>query len=174
MNNNYLIVVDMQKDFIDQALGTKEAVSIVDNVVNLVKDFAGEVIFTRDTHKENYMDTFEGKNLPVPHCIFNTEGWEICDELKPYVKRVIDKPTFGSVDLMEVLKKENKVNPISSITLVGLCTDICVISNTLLIKAALPEVEIIVDASCCAGVSVESHKNALNAMKMCHIKIINE
>lgn len=158
MNNNYLIVVDMQKDFIDQALGTKEAVSIVDNVVNLVKDFDGEVIFTRDTHKENYMDTFEGKNLPVPHCIFNTEGWEICDELKPYVKRVIDKPTFGSVDLMEVLKKENKVNPISSITLVGLCTDICVISNTLLIKAALPEVEIIVDASCCAGVSVESHK----------------
>lgn len=174
MNNNYLIVVDMQKDFIDQALGTKEAVSIVDNVVNLVKDFDGEVIFTRDTHKENYMDTFEGKNLPVPHCIFNTEGWEICDELKPYVKRVIDKPTFGSIDLMEVLKKENKVNPISSITLVGLCTDICVISNTLLIKAALPEVEIIVDASCCAGVSVESHKNALNAMKMCHIKIINE
>lgn len=174
MNNNYLIVVDMQKDFIDQALGTKEAVSIVDNVVNLVKDFDGEVIFTRDTHKENYMDTFEGKNLPVPHCIFNTEGWEICDELKPYVKRVIDKPTFGSVDLMEVLKKENKVNPISSITLVGLCTDICVISNTLLIKAALPEVEIIVDASCCAGVSVESHKNALNAIKMCHIKIINE
>lgn len=174
MNNNYLIVVDMQKDFIDQALGTKEAVSIVDNVVDLVKDFDGEVIFTRDTHKENYMDTFEGKNLPVPHCIFNTEGWEICDELKPYVKRVIDKPTFGSVDLMEVLKKENKVNPISSITLVGLCTDICVISNTLLIKAALPEVEIIVDASCCAGVSVESHKNALNAMKMCHIKIINE
>lgn len=174
MNNNYLIVVDMQKDFIDQALGTKEAVSIVDNVVNLVKDFDGEVIFTRDTHKENYMDTFEGKNLPVPHCIFNTEGWEICDELKPYVKRVIDKPTFGSVDLMEVLKKENKINPISSITLVGLCTDICVISNTLLIKAALPEVEIIVDASCCAGVSVESHKNALNAMKMCHIKIINE
>ncbi len=174
MNNNYLIVVDMQKDFIDQALGTKEAVSIVDNVVNLVKDFDGEVIFTRDTHKDNYMDTFEGKNLPVPHCIFNTEGWEICDELKPYVKRVIDKPTFGSVDLMEVLKKENKVNPISSITLVGLCTDICVISNTLLIKAALPEVEIIVDASCCAGVSVESHKNALNAMKMCHIKIINE
>lgn len=174
MNNNYLIVVDMQKDFIDQALGTKEAVSIVDNVVNLVKDFDGEVIFTRDTHKDNYMDTFEGKNLPVPHCIFNTEGWEICDELKPYVKRVIDKPTFGSVDLMEVLKKENKINPISSITLVGLCTDICVISNTLLIKAALPEVEIIVDASCCAGVSVESHKNALNAMKMCHIKIINE
>lgn len=174
MNNNYLIVVDMQKDFIDQALGTKEAVSIVDNVVDLVKNFDGEVIFTRDTHKENYMDTFEGKNLPVPHCIFNTEGWEICDELKPYVKRVIDKPTFGSVDLMEVLKKENKVNPISSITLVGLCTDICVISNTLLIKAALPEVEIIVDASCCAGVSVESHKNALNAMEMCHIKIINE
>lgn len=171
---NILIVVDMQNDFIDGSLGSKEAVNIVPFVKEKIEKFDGMVIFTRDTHNENYLETQEGKNLPVKHCIKDTYGWQICDSLKKYCEDVIDKPTFGSETLGAVLKGLDKECDIKSITLVGLCTDICVISNAMLIKAFLPEVEIIVDASCCAGVTPESHKIALEAMKMCQIKIENE
>lgn len=164
-----LVVVDMQNDFIDGAFGTKEAVAIVPNVAEKIKNFDGKIVFTRDTHEENYMDTQEGKNLPVPHCIWGTEGWKIREELEELrTEEAIDKPTFGSTKLGELLKHEKDVE---SITLIGLCTDICVISNALLLKAYLPEVPIIVDASCCAGVTPESHKNALEAMKVCQIHI---
>lgn len=172
---NILIVVDMQNDFIDGALGTKEAVGIVEKVAEKIRAFSGRVIFTRDTHEENYMETQEGSKLPVPHCIRGTQGWEICDTLLPLVAEApVDKPTFGSAALGEMLLEANKADPIESITLIGLCTDICVISNAMLIKAFLPEVPLTVDAACCAGVTVESHKNALAAMKMCQITVENE
>lgn len=168
-----LIVVDMQNDFIDGALGTKEAVEIVPRVVEKVKDFPGKILFTRDTHEENYLDTQEGQRLPVLHCIRGTAGWEICPELEALRREnAVDKPTFGSVELGEKLRKMQKEEPIGCITLVGLCTDICVISNAMLAKAFLPEVRICVDASCCAGVTPESHETALRAMKMCHIDVI--
>ena len=169
-----LIVVDMQNDFIDGALGTPEAVAILPNVKSKIESFDGKVIFTRDTHGENYLNTAEGKNLPVPHCIKDTAGWQIATPLLPYTKDtlVIDKPTFGSLALTEILTKENKTNPIGEITLIGLCTDICVISNAMLIKAALPEVPLAVDASCCAGVSPESHERALAAMQVCQIEVV--
>lgn len=170
---NILVVVDMQNDFIDGALGTSEAQAILPNVEGLVKNFNGKIYFTRDTHSENYMQTQEGKNLPVPHCIKNTNGWEIAPSLKPYAKNIIDKPTFGSINLASELARENEREKIESITLVGLCTDICVISNAMLIKASLLECKVIVDASCCAGVTPQSHKNALEAMKMCQIMVIN-
>ena len=170
-----LMVIDMQNDFIDGALGTPEAVKIVPYVEEKIKSFNGKVFFTRDTHFENYMKTQEGKNLPVPHCIKETDGWQIRTELDSLRKtEPIDKVTFGSQDLPKLLLKENSADPISSITFVGLCTDICVISNALLTKAFLPEVEIIVDAKCTAGVTPKSHQNALDAMKMCQIKIVNE
>ena len=170
-----LIVVDMQNDFIDGALGTEEAVKIVPLVKNKIENFNGKVLFTRDTHFENYMQTQEGTNLPVPHCIKGTNGWEIRPELDALrVTEPIDKLTFGSSELGSILTEENQKNPIKSITFIGLCTDICVISNAMIAKAFLPEVPIIVDAKCCAGVTVQSHKNALNAMKMCQIKVENE
>lgn len=166
-----LVVVDMQNDFITGALGTKEAESIVSRVKDKIEAFDGKVIFTRDTHFENYMLTQEGKNLPVSHCIKNTWGWEICNELKDLAKTVIDKPTFGSTKLQKMLAEENEKESIEEVELVGLCTDICVISNAMLLKASLLEAKISVDSQCCAGVSVESHENALNAMKMCQITI---
>lgn len=166
----YLIVVDMQVDFINGALGSDLAVAIVPNVVEKVKSFDGKVIFTRDTHFKDYMNTQEGKNLPVPHCIKDTDGWQICDELKPYADVIIDKLTFGSIELPDFIKSFDE--PIEKIELCGLCTDICVISNTVVLKAAFPEVPIAVDSSCCAGVTVESHNNALNAMKVIQIEII--
>ncbi|MBQ8840950.1 MAG: cysteine hydrolase [Clostridia bacterium] len=169
-----LIVVDMQNDFIDGALGTPEAVLIVPAVENVILSHNGRVIFTKDTHSPNYLTTQEGKNLPVEHCIKGTRGWEICPALEKYAKEVIEKPTFGSVALSEQLKKENEASPIGKITLVGLCTDICVISNALLLKATFPEIEISVISNACAGVTPESHKNALEAMKMCQIKVANE
>ena len=165
----YLIVVDMQVDFITGTLGSEQAKAIVPNVVDKVKNFDGEVIFTRDTHYENYMSTQEGKNLPVPHCIKGSNGWEICDELKPYVKNIIDKYTFGSIDLPKFIQSFD--NSIESIELCGLCTDICVISNAFILKAAFPEIPISVDALCSAGVSIESHNNALNAMRAIQIQI---
>ena len=170
---NILIVVDMQNDFIDGALGTKEAVAIVPKVEEKIRNFDGEVFFTRDTHENWYLETQEGKNLPVVHCIRDTEGWQIRKELDDLRKtEPVDKDTFGSTDLAGELVAINEDEEIGSITLVGLCTDICVISNALLIKASLPEVPIYVDASCCAGVTPESHENALKAMEMCQIKII--
>jgi len=169
-----LIVVDMQNDFICGTLGTSEALAILPKVEDKIKSFDGKVIFTRDTHTEDYMNTAEGKNLPVPHCIKNTPGWLIAAPLLPYAKDalVIDKPTFGSLALAEYLTKENKAEPIGEVTLIGLCTDICVISNAMLTKAALPEASVLVDASCCAGVTPESHQRALDAMKVCQIQIL--
>ena len=170
--NNYLIVVDMQNDFIDGALGTAEAVAIVPAVKRRIESFQGRVIFTRDTHFPDYLTTQEGANLPVEHCIKGTDGWQIRAELDDLRKEpVVDKLTFGSAELGEMLRAENEKQPIDSITLIGLCTDICVISNAMIIKAFLPEVPVEVDASCCAGVTPESHLNALNAMKMCQIRI---
>ena len=169
---NVLIVVDMQNDFIDGALGTKEAVAIVPNVLEKIKNFDGTILFTRDTHSENYMETQEGKNLPVPHCIKGTQGWQIrqeLEELRP--TEAIDKVTFGSSELPEKLLALHEENAIESITFVGLCTDICVISNVMITKAFLPEVQLIVDSACCAGVTPQSHNNALEAMKMCQVKI---
>lgn len=166
-----LVVVDMQNDFIDGALGTKEAVAIVPAVkakIASAREAGTTVIFTRDTHEENYMDTQEGKNLPVPHCIRNTKGWEISPELEVADSVVVDKPTFGSVVLGEMVKNMENVE---AIEVIGLCTDICVISNALLLKATLPEVPICVDAACCAGVTPQSHDNALAAMKMCQIAV---
>ena len=164
----FLVVVDMQKDFVDGALGTKEAVAIVPNVVKKINEFDGKIFVTYDTHFENYMETEEGKNLPVPHCIKGTKGWEITEKLPVKdTDTVIDKITFGHVWSADMIKG-------NEIELIGLCTDICVISNALGIKAVLPEVPVTVDASCCAGVTPGSHKNALEAMKMCQVKIINE
>ena len=169
---NILVVVDMQNDFIDGALGTPEALAIVPYVKQRIESFDGKVFFTRDTHFADYMDTQEGKNLPVPHCIQNTSGWEIRPELEALRKtQAIDKLTFGSSDLPAVLAKESNIE---SITFMGLCTDICVISNVMITKAFFPEIPLIVDAKGCAGVTPESHQNALNAMKMCQITIVNE
>ena len=171
----YLIVVDMQVDFITGSLGSELAMAIVPNVVEKVKNFDGKVIFTRDTHSENYMETQEGAKLPVPHCIKGSEGWEIRAELEALrTEPAVDKPSFGSLALAHMLAEENAAEPIGSVTLVGLCTDICVISNAMIIKATMPEVPITVDAACCAGVTPESHKDALAAMKMCQITIENE
>ena len=170
---NILLVIDMQNDFIDGALGTPEAVAIVPKVREKIRSFDGTVLFTRDNHGENYMETQEGKNLPVPHCIRGTDGWQIRPELEELrVTEPIDKGTFGSDELGKILRDLNDEDPIGIITVIGLCTDICVISNALLAKAFLPEVPIEVDASCCAGVTPESHENALKAMASCQIRIV--
>lgn len=165
-----LVVVDMQNDFIDGALGTPEAVKIVPYVKKHIEGFDGKVLFTRDTHFEDYLDTQEGRNLPVKHCIKGTPGWEIRAELDALRKtEPIDKPTFGSSRLPQILAQEENLE---SVTFVGLCTDICVISNVMLTKAFFPEVPVFVDAKGCAGVTVQSHRNALEAMKMCQVTII--
>lgn len=171
----FLIVVDMQKDFIDGALGTAEAVAILPAVKEKIKNFDGRVIFTRDTHEADYLSTQEGKNLPVEHCIIGSDGWQIHPELDLMRKEEpVDKPTFGSVALAQLLKAyDTYEEKIESITLVGLCTDICVISNAMLIKGFLPETPIEVDAACCAGVTPESHERALDAMAVCQISITN-
>lgn len=167
-----LIVVDMQNDFIDGSLGTPEAGAVVDKVAAKIKSyrsFGGYVVFTRDTHGPGYLETQEGKNLPVTHCVKGTIGWEISNSLDT-TGTIIDKPGFGSFELVEYIKSCE----VESIELVGLCTDICVISNAIILKSAFPEIPITVDASCCAGVTPESHNNALEAMKMCQINIENQ
>lgn len=172
---NLLVVVDMQNDFIDGSLGTKEAVLIVPAVVEKIKEFSGLVLFTRDTHYDNYLETQEGKNLPVKHCIVGSEGHKIRKEIEELRKTpVFDKPGFGSLELSKKLEELDKEEKIEKITFIGLCTDICVITNAMIAKATLPEAIIEVDAKCCAGVSPASHKTALEAMKVCQIKIINE
>lgn len=174
----YLIVVDMQKDFITGSLGTEEAQAILPKVIEKARNYDGEVLFTRDTHTADYLDTQEGKNLPVKHCIIHEEGWELDEALGDLAKeagwRVYDKPTFGSVELASDLKEENDRTPIEEIELCGLCTDICVVSNALLLKAFMPEVPVKVDAQCCAGVTPKSHRNALETMKMCQVLITND
>ena len=167
-----LIVVDMQTDFVTGALGTKEAQAIVPMVAEKIKkakEDSTDVIFTLDTHEENYLDTQEGKQLPVPHCIKNTEGWMLVPQLRPLAGGCmsVEKPTFGSTRLAHIVGKAGY----DEIELIGLCTDICVISNAMILKASVPETPISVDASCCAGVTPESHANALAAMKMCQITI---
>jgi nicotinamidase-related amidase len=168
-----LAVIDMQKDFTDGALGTKEAMAIIPAVAERIakaeKD-GEDILFTKDTHFENYLDTQEGKKLPVSHCIKGTAGWNLIDELSGYEHRypVFEKNTFGSMDLADYIAK----HPYDEIELIGLCTDICVISNAMLIKAADTKVEVVVNASCCAGVTPQSHNNALEAMKACQITVI--
>ena len=167
-----LVVVDMQKDFISGALGTKEAVAIVPRVAKKIaqaKKAGKTVVFTRDTHQENYLQTQEGRNLPVPHCIKDTDGWQIDARLDTGDSTIIDKPVFGSLELAEQIAR---VPELESVELIGLCTDICVISNAMILKARLPETPVFVRADCCAGVTPESHENALNAMKMCQIAIL--
>ncbi len=162
-----LIVVDMQKDFVDGALGSKEAVAIVENVkakIAKYRENGDEMIFTRDTHQADYMSTNEGKYLPVEHCIEGSEGWKIIPELEVKDAPVINKPTFGYLSWKDYELEE--------VELIGLCTDICVVSNALIIKAQFPEIKVSVDASCCAGVTPESHEAALTTMKMCQVEVI--
>jgi len=170
-----LVVVDMQKDFVDGALGSMEAVAIVDNVASKITGWDGDIIVTYDTHADNYMETSEGRNLPVPHCIKGTAGWKLNDKVEESLKgkeyKIIEKPTFGSVELPKYIKDKYDESDIE-IELIGLCTDICVVSNALLLKANFLETPISVDASCCAGVTVETHNAALATMKMCQIKVM--
>lgn len=166
-----LIVVDMQNDFIDGTLGTKEAQMIVPNVAKKIKEYkkAGkQVIFTRDTHPENYLETYEGKHLPVIHCVKNTPGWQISDTLDFDIENdiLIDKPTFGWLNWNHF--------ELGSVEICGLCTDICVVSNALIIRATYPKIDITVDASCCAGVTPDKHKAAIEVMKSCQIEVIGE
>ena len=174
--NEVLIVVDMQNDFIDGSLGTKEAEAIVEHVVEAIDRFEGSVIATRDTHPESYLSSREGRFLPVEHCIKDSDGWQIRKEVEEALKKkdalIIDKPTFGSEKLVEVLKEMDRKQPIGTVTLLGLCTDICVVSNALLVKAAFPETDIRVLKDCCAGVTPESHEAALTTMKMCQIEVL--
>ena len=168
-----LICIDMQNDFVDGVLGTREAQAILPAVIEKIRNHNGPVIFTRDTHQENYMETQEGHKLPVPHCIEGTDGWQLVPALEQLRCELqapcIDKPTFGSVELAQALVEENAKQPIE-VEFVGLCTDICVISNALLAKAALPEVTISVDPACCAGVTPEAHEAALATMRSCQIQ----
>ena len=174
-----LIVVDMQTDFVDGALGTPEAVAILENVTAKIKAYAadpdGVIFVTYDTHTESYMETSEGKHLPVPHCIKGTAGWAlhptVAAALEGVTYTAVEKPTFGSVALPALVKEAAAGD--FSVELIGLCTDICVVSNTLLLKAHYPEVSISVDASCCAGVTPDTHRAALTTMGMCQIEVKN-
>ena len=168
-----LVVVDMQKDFIDGALGTGEAVKILEPVkekIRKAKDQGRDIVFTKDTHYKDYLMTQEGRKLPVPHCVKGTEGWELDEGLQELARdcTVLEKPSFGSMELAGLAQKAGY----EEIELIGLCTDICVISNAMILKAALPEAVVRVDSSCCAGVTPESHRNALEAMKVCQIEVI--
>jgi len=175
MGKKYLIVVDMQKDFVNGSLGTKEAEAIVPAVLAKVRNFDGQVIFTKDTHFEDYLSTSEGKLLPVEHCIKGTEGWMLLEELEQYCEEhrspVYEKITFGCKALALDFLAKQETEGVESIELIGLCTDICVVSNALLLKAFLPETEISVDATCCAGVTPDKHSAALETMASCQIGI---
>ena len=175
MAESYLIVVDMQNDFVTGSLGTKEAEQIVPAVLEKVAHFSGNVCFTMDTHDSGYLSTQEGRNLPVEHCIGGTDGWKLIAGLRAWQREhdalVYQKNTFGSAELAEMLERKNREQGIQSVELVGLCTDICVVSNALLIKAFLPEVPVCVDAACCAGVTPESHLAALRTMESCQITV---
>ncbi len=169
-----LIVTDMQNDFVDGCLGTKEAVAIIPAVVKKIMDFNGSIIATFDTHGEDYMNTREGKHLPVPHCIKGTGGWKLNPEVQKALDKkgyiAVEKTSFGSTDLPELLKKEARGEELS-VELIGLCTDICVVSNAFIVKAFFPEIEVSVDPECCAGVTPETHEAALLTMKTCQINI---
>ena len=168
-----LIVVDMQNDFITGALGTPEAQAVLPLVVRKVKAHRGPVLFTRDTHEADYLLSQEGKKLPVPHCIRGTAGWEIHPELEAFrASDALDKPSFGSLELVDRVRRLDQDSPLSSITLIGLCTDICVISNALILKAAFPETPVRVDAACCAGATPEGHHTALAALRACQVEVL--
>lgn len=169
---NVLAVIDMQKDFIDGALGTPEACAIVPAVQARIRRARADgtlVVFTRDTHHADYLKTQEGQNLPVPHCLAQTDGWQIDARLDVADLPCFDKPSFGSAELIRFLAAQPALE---SVEFVGLCTDICVITNALMLKGALPELPIFVRADCCAGVTPQSHENALRAMQCCQIHII--
>lgn len=193
---NVLIVVDMQNDFTYGALRNEEGIAIIPKVIDKIKKYIddpdGVIIFTQDTHTEGYLETEEGRNLPVEHCMYNTEGWELVEPIKKLYNdyhdnagnvtkmAIIQKPTFGALALdysfadLGIERTARAINQDITIELVGLCTDICVISNAVMAKTFLPDAHIVVDASCCAGVTPESHKTALEAMKAIHVEIINE
>lgn len=177
MADRYLIVIDMQNDFVTGALGTEEAKAAAQNTMQKIKRFQGKVLFTQDTHEENYLDTQEGRKLPVKHCIKGTTGWRLIPELEAVQQQenypVFEKNTFGSVALAQFLLEKYQQKRIESVELVGLCTDICVISNALLIKAYIPELPVIVDTACCAGVSPDKHHAALQTMESCQIILEN-
>ncbi len=166
----FLLVIDMQNDFITGSLKNSMAEKIVPAVLNKVKTFSGNIIFTRDTHEVDYLSTQEGKKLPIIHCVKGTPGWEICDALQPFANCVVDKPSFGSLKLIDVIKQQAKED-VDEFEICGLCTDICVINNAMIIKAAFPEAIVSVDSSCCAGVTAESHAIALQAMKAVQIEV---
>lgn len=167
-----LLVIDMQNDFVYGALGTKEATLIVENVIEKIENFKGKIFFTKDTHFKDYLNTREGRFLPVEHCIKETEGWEIVDGVYDGISEIVEKNTFGSFDLVEKLRKLDEVEKIESIELIGICTDICVLSNAILVKTAFPEIDIVVDTKCCAGVTPNTHNNSIEAMRMCQILIV--
>lgn len=172
---HFLIVVDMQNDFVDGSLGTAEALAIIPAAVKKIEQFNGEIFATFDTHFENYLQTNEGKNLPVLHCIKDTGGWQLNNAVWEALQKKgftpVEKYTFGSVDLPGLIEESSVGEPFS-IELIGLCTDICVISNALLLKAHFPEAVISVDASCCAGVTPEKHAAALETMRSCQVQIL--
>ena len=172
---NILIVVDIQNDFVDGALGSKEAVAIIDSACEKIKNFEGDIYVTLDTHGEDYINTQEGKKLPVPHCIKGSYGWKLNSEIEKALEgkkhTVIEKPTFGSEKLAKLIAEKYKDEKLS-VELIGICTDICVISNALTIRAHNTECDITVDSSCCAGVSPEAHEAALTVMKSCLINVI--
>lgn len=170
-----LIVIDMQNDFVDGSLGTEEARVIVPAVVSKINGFDGDIFATYDTHYENYLETAEGKKLPVSHCIKGTHGWNLNSDVQTVLDkkgyRAIEKNTFGSIDLPKIISENYDVSCLE-IELIGLCTDICVVSNALILKASFPETKITVDADCCAGVTSETHKASLATMKCCQIDIV--
>lgn len=186
-----VVVVDMQNDFVTGPLGSPEAQAIVPVMVDRLKEYDDGntlVLFTKDTHFNDYLETQEGQNLPIQHCIYMTDGWSICKDISSYVDHAnflhyssgkiinsrILKDTFGSISLGELIKDASEKANVESITFMGVCTDICVVSNALLTKAFVPDIPVIVDASCCAGTTVEKHKAALETMKSCQIKVVNE
>lgn len=170
----FLVVVDIQNDFVDGTLGSAQAKAIIDKAVKKIKEFDGEIFVTYDTHFDNYMDTAEGKKLPVMHCIKGTEGWNLNKEIEKALEgkkyTAVEKPTFGSLELPELIKKAASGEKFT-VELIGLCTDICVVSNALILKANFYENDIKVDPECCAGVTPDTHKAALETMKMCQITI---
>ncbi len=171
---HFLIVVDMQRDFVDGSLGSDAAQAIVPKVMDKILRFEGEIFATLDTHSPNYLETAEGRHLPVPHCIKGTPGWMLCDEIAATLEQKgftkVEKLTFGSVLLPRLLYQAAGGQPFT-VELVGLCTDICVVSNALMLKANFPEMEISVDSACCAGVSPATHAAALETMRCCQINV---
>ena len=168
--NKYLIVVDVQKDFVDGALGTPEAQAIIPRVKEKIAEYranGGKVIFTRDTHQKNYLETNEGKHLPVEHCIEGTDGWQVYEGLTEGDSVILNKPTFGYLDWRKYIEDSADLE----IELIGLCTDICVASNALILKATFPEAVVSVDSTACAGVTPASHEAALNTMRMCQVEV---